>query len=48
MWYQTELLARERQEKLIREAAEMRLLRLAGCRPRLPAKPARGRFFGRG
>jgi len=47
MYYQMEMLARERQERLQREAEEVRLLRLIGGRPRNPAKPRRTRLFGR-
>jgi hypothetical protein len=47
MIYQMELLARDRQERLLREADETRLHRLVGGRPRTPARPERRRLFSR-
>ncbi len=47
MWYQMDLIARDRQERLQREAEQMRMHRLAGGRPHGPAKPRRMRLFSR-
>ena len=47
MFYQMELLARERQERMLREAEETRLHRLMGGRPRTPTKPRRLHLFSR-
>jgi hypothetical protein len=47
MLYHMEMLARERQERLQREAEETRLHRLVGGRPKTPTKPRFVRLFGR-
>jgi len=46
-WYQMELIARDRQERLQREAEQMRMHRLAGGRTHGSAKPRRMRLFTR-
>ena len=47
MFYQMEMLARDRQERLQREAEESRMHRLVGGRERPTVKPRRTRLFGR-
>jgi hypothetical protein len=46
MWYQSQLLLKDRQEQIERQAEEARMHRLAG-RGRTPAKPSRIRFLNR-
>ena len=47
MLYYMEMLARERHERVQREAEERRLHRLVGGRPKSPTKPRFVRLFGR-
>jgi len=46
-WYQMDLIARDRQERMRREADDARLHRLAAGRPRSPTKPRRMRLLSR-
>ena len=46
-WYQMELIAKDRQEGLRREAEQMRMHRKAGGRTHGSAKPRRLRLFTR-
>jgi hypothetical protein len=47
VWYQTEMLLRERQEHIERLASEARMHRLAAGRAHTPAKPRRIRLMSR-
>ena len=46
MWYQSQLLLKDRQEQIERQASEARMHRLAG-RPHAPVKPSRIPFLSR-
>jgi len=46
VWYQSQLLLKDRQEQIERQASEARMHRLAG-RTHAPAKPSRIRLFSR-
>ena len=46
MWYQTQLLLKDRQEHIERQVEEARMHRLTG-RHHAPAKPSRVRFLSR-
>jgi len=46
MWYQSQLLLKDRQEQIERQVEEARMHRTAG-RNRAPVKPSRIRFLGR-
>jgi len=47
MWYQSEMLLRDRQEWIDRQVHEARVSRLAGGRPHQPVKPRRLRLLSR-
>jgi hypothetical protein len=47
VWYQTEMLLRDRQEHIERQAGEARMRRLAAGRSHTPAKPRRIRLLSR-
>ena len=47
MWYQAEMIMRDRQERIRREADEARMARFAGGRAHGAAKPRRVRLFSR-
>ena len=47
MWYQTEMVMRDRQEQIRRDADEARMARTAVGRPRTPEKARRIRLFSR-
>ncbi len=46
MWYQTQMLLKDRQEQIERQTEEARTHRLAG-RHHAPTKPSRVRFLSR-
>ena len=47
MWYQSQLLMKDRQEQIEREAVEARMNRLASGRSRMPVKSGRIRLLSR-
>ncbi|CAN5734207.1 hypothetical protein BH24CHL5_BH24CHL5_12330 [soil metagenome] len=47
MWYQMELIGRERHERMQREAEQNRMHRLGDGLPRSPVRPRRLRISGR-
>ena len=47
MWYQAEMVMKDRQEQVRRDADEARMARIAAGRARAPVKPHRVRIFNR-